>query len=91
MACQEGSDSEQESNDGVGISRKPKRARGKPQPNMNRGSDKQFADVSHSQSVASSYGCLSLLKKRRSGGKFPFLQSCLSSYLFKSIGILIHP
>lgn len=67
----EGSDSEQESNDGVGISRKPKRAHGKPQPNMNRGSEKHFVDVSHSQSVASSYGCLSLLKKRRSGENQP--------------------
>lgn len=67
----EGSDSEQESNDGVGISRKPKRARGKPQPNINRGSEKHFVDVSHSQSIASSYGCLSLLKKRRSGENQP--------------------
>lgn len=64
----EGSDSEQESNDGVGIPRKPhKRTRGKVHPNTAR----NFADVSHSQSVASSYGCLSLLKKKRSGGNQP--------------------
>ena len=67
MACQEGSDSEQESNDGVEIPRKPqKRTRGKLHPNM----AGNFSDVSHSQSVASSYGCLSLLKKKRSGGEF---------------------
>ncbi|XP_057539236.1 protein ALWAYS EARLY 3 isoform X2 [Amaranthus tricolor] len=64
----EGSDSEQESNDGVEIPRKPqKRTRGKLHPNM----AGNFSDVSHSQSVASSYGCLSLLKKKRSGGNQP--------------------
>lgn len=69
MVCQEGSDSEQESNDGVGIPRKPhKRTRGKVQPNPAR----NLSDVPQSQSVASSYGCLSLLKKKRSGGKSYF-------------------
>ncbi|XP_010667784.2 protein ALWAYS EARLY 3 isoform X2 [Beta vulgaris subsp. vulgaris] len=64
----EGTDSEQESNDGVGVPRKPhKRTRGKLHPNT----AKNISDVSHSQSVASSYGCLSLLKKRRSGGNQP--------------------
>ncbi|XP_021862140.2 protein ALWAYS EARLY 3 isoform X1 [Spinacia oleracea] len=64
----EGSDSEQESNDGVGIPRKPhKRTRGKVQPNPAR----NLSDVPQSQSVASSYGCLSLLKKKRSGGNQP--------------------
>ncbi|XP_015892697.3 protein ALWAYS EARLY 3 isoform X1 [Ziziphus jujuba] len=63
-----GSDSEQESNDGTGASHKPqKRARGQFQSNTSKGLDEHFPDVSQSQSVASSNGCLSLLKKRRSG------------------------
>ncbi|XP_030974090.1 protein ALWAYS EARLY 3 isoform X1 [Quercus lobata] len=65
-----GSDSEQESNEGAEVSRKPqKRARVKTQNNTSKGLDGNFPDVSRSQSVASSYGCLSLLKKRRSGIK----------------------
>uniref|UniRef100_A0A2N9IY91 HTH myb-type domain-containing protein n=1 Tax=Fagus sylvatica TaxID=28930 RepID=A0A2N9IY91_FAGSY len=65
-----GSDSEQESNEGAEASRKPqKRARVKIQNNTSKGLDGHFPDVSLSQSVASSYGCLSLLKKRRSGIK----------------------
>ncbi|CAK9159738.1 unnamed protein product [Ilex paraguariensis] len=65
-----GSDSEQESNDGAGTSRKPqKRARGKVQPNISKGSDGRV--LSHSQTVTSSYGCLPLLKKKRSGGSRP--------------------
>ncbi|XP_021727746.1 protein ALWAYS EARLY 3-like isoform X3 [Chenopodium quinoa] len=64
----EGSDSEQESNDGVGMPRKShKRTRGKGHPNTAR----NFSDVPHSQADASSYGCLSLLKKKRSGGNQP--------------------
>ncbi|CAL5347002.1 unnamed protein product [Camellia sinensis] len=63
----EGSDSEQESNDGIGTSRKSqKRVRGKIWPNTSKGSDGQF--LSYSQPVASSSGCLPLLKKKRSGG-----------------------
>ncbi|KAL7220650.1 hypothetical protein ACSBR2_013516 [Camellia fascicularis] len=62
----EGSDTDQESNDATVTSRKPqKRARG----NTSKGSDGRF--LSRSQPVASSSGCLSLLKKRRSGGTRP--------------------
>ncbi|CAA3020975.1 ALWAYS EARLY 3-like [Olea europaea subsp. europaea] len=65
-----GSDSEQESNDGAGSSRNPqKRARGKLQPTTSKGLDAQF--ISHSQTVAPTYGCLSVLKKKRSGGSRP--------------------
>lgn len=82
MACQEGTDSEQESNDGVGVPRKPhKRTRGKLHPNTAR----NISDVSHSQSVASSYGCLSLLKKRRSGGKSYFKYLLSSSFSLKDL------
>ncbi|GMH20039.1 hypothetical protein Nepgr_021880 [Nepenthes gracilis] len=63
-----GSDSEQESNDGVGTSRKPqKHGRAALRSGTNRGSDAHFPDISQSQTAASSYGCLSMLKKRRSG------------------------
>uniref|UniRef100_A0A5B6Z075 SANT domain-containing protein n=1 Tax=Davidia involucrata TaxID=16924 RepID=A0A5B6Z075_DAVIN len=66
----EGSDSEQESNDGTGTPRKPqKRGRSKFRPNTFKGSEGHF--LVHSQTVASSSGCLSLLKKRRSGGSRP--------------------
>lgn len=66
-----GSDSDQESNDGVGSSRKTqKRARGKVQPPpTTKAPDEQF--VPHSPITASNYGCLSLLKKKRSGGSRP--------------------
>ncbi|KAH6832949.1 DNA binding protein [Perilla frutescens var. hirtella] len=65
-----GSDSDQESNDGAGSSRKnQKRARGKVQPTTSKASDDQF--VSNSQVTAPDYGCLSLLKKKRSGGSRP--------------------
>ena len=73
MGCQGGSDSEQESNEGAEASRKPqKRARVKIQNNTSKGLDGHFPDVS-----ASSYGCLSLLKKRRSGGKKIMLVLCV--------------
>lgn len=66
----EGSDSEEESNEDAGVSRKPqKRARGKIQNNTPKELVGQFPELSRSQSFASSYGCLSLLKKRRSGIK----------------------
>ncbi|KAI3469413.1 hypothetical protein Pfo_026076 [Paulownia fortunei] len=65
-----GSDSDQESNDGVGSSRKTqKRARGKVQPTTSKASDEQF--VSLPPTIGSNYGCLSLLKKKRSGGSRP--------------------
>ncbi|KAK6146164.1 hypothetical protein DH2020_020033 [Rehmannia glutinosa] len=61
-----GSDSDQESNDGAGSSRKTqKRVRGKVQPTTSKAPEDQL--VSHTQTVASDYGCLSLLKKKRSG------------------------
>nr|GMD85305.1 protein ALWAYS EARLY 3-like [Ipomoea batatas] len=61
-----GSDSEQESNEGAGTSQKPqKRARGKVQAGTSKGSDLQ------TPTVAPNYGCLSLLKKKRSGGTRP--------------------
>ncbi|KAL6532247.1 hypothetical protein OROGR_014217 [Orobanche gracilis] len=64
------SDSDQESNDGVGSSRKAqKRARGKAYPPATKASNEQF--VSHSPTIGSSYGCMSLLKKKRSGGSRP--------------------
>lgn len=64
---QAGSDSDQESNDGAGPSRKTqKRARGKVQSTTSKASEEQF--VSHSPSIVPNYGCLSLLKKKRSGG-----------------------
>jgi hypothetical protein len=75
---QEGSDSEEESNQDAGASRKPqKRARGKIQNNTSKELVGQFPDLSQSQSFASSYGCLSLLKKRRSGGNPLSLSLCV--------------
>ncbi|KAF7144937.1 hypothetical protein RHSIM_Rhsim04G0219400 [Rhododendron simsii] len=63
----EGSDSEQESNDGIGTSQKSrKRVRNKFQTNTSLGSDGQF--VSHSQPVASGSGFLLMSKKKRSVG-----------------------
>lgn len=71
MLFQEGSDSGQESNDGTGTSRKPpKRGRGKVRPNSSKELDGHCPDLSQSPLAASSYGCLSLLKKKRSGGTF---------------------
>ncbi|XP_022851476.1 protein ALWAYS EARLY 3-like isoform X2 [Olea europaea var. sylvestris] len=65
-----GSDSEQESNDGAGSSRNSqKRARGKLQPTTSKKLDVQF--ISHSQTVSPNNGCVSVLKKKRSGGSRP--------------------
>ncbi|KAL3812853.1 hypothetical protein ACJIZ3_014121 [Penstemon smallii] len=65
-----GSDSDQESNDGAGSSRKTqKRARNKVQSTTFKALDEQI--VSQSQTPESNYGCLSLLKKKRSGGSRP--------------------
>ncbi|GER49778.1 hypothetical protein STAS_27048 [Striga asiatica] len=62
-----GSESDQESKYGVGTSKKSqKRVRGKAQRMTSKAPDDQF--VSHSQTVASDYGFLSLTKKKRSGG-----------------------
>ncbi|KAH0994839.1 hypothetical protein GBA52_018703 [Prunus armeniaca] len=61
----EGSDSERESNDALGFSRKPqKRKLGKDQLNASK-------DVFQSHSNASHEGCLSLLKRRRLDGGQP--------------------
>lgn len=63
MKWQEGSDSDQESNDASGISKKPqKRKRGK-EHNISR---------DPSQSHDSSNGCLSLLKMKRFDGTLPY-------------------
>ncbi|KAM7488190.1 hypothetical protein LguiB_025674 [Lonicera macranthoides] len=63
-------DSEQESNDGAGTSRKPqKRAPVKVQPSACKGSE--GLSLFHTQAVGSNYGGLTLLKKKRSGGTRP--------------------
>lgn len=78
MDLQAGSDSDQENNDGAGSSQKTqKRARGKVQPPTPKASDEYIA--SESPINASNYGCLSLLKKNRSGGMLE------STHLNKSI------
>ncbi|MCD7445995.1 hypothetical protein HAX54_024699 [Datura stramonium] len=60
------SDSEQESNEDAGASRKPqKRARVKIQPNISKTSELA------SPTLATTHGCLTLLKKKRSGGSRP--------------------
>lgn len=62
-----GSDSEQESNEGTGASRKPqKRSRGKLRDQPSKSLDKPLPDLLQFHSAASSYGCLSLLKRKRS-------------------------
>ncbi|XP_022973709.1 protein ALWAYS EARLY 3-like isoform X1 [Cucurbita maxima] len=67
MRFQRDSESEQESNEDSGATRKPqKRLRGKSRNNNSKGLD---AHSSQSQSLPTNYGCLSLLKKRRSGIK----------------------
>ncbi|KAH7573585.1 hypothetical protein JRO89_XS03G0176700 [Xanthoceras sorbifolium] len=63
----EGSDSEQESDEGTEASPKSqKRVGGKLQKQSTKGLDGSFPDLLQFQSAASNYGCLSLLKKRRS-------------------------
>ncbi|KAM3337589.1 protein ALWAYS EARLY 3 isoform X1 [Capsicum galapagoense] len=60
------SDSDQESNEDAGTSRKPqKRARVKVQPNVSKTSEVA------SPTLAATHGCLTLLKKKRSGGSRP--------------------
>ena len=66
MALQAITDSEQESNDGAGPSRKAQRhTEGKGQPSTTKASDGHF---SRSPTVTAGYGFQSLLKKKRSGG-----------------------
>ncbi|KAJ6832829.1 protein ALWAYS EARLY 2-like isoform X2 [Iris pallida] len=67
----EGSDSDRESNDVPRTSKKPqKRGRGKYRL-MSKGSDGHVPDLLQYQSTPASYGCLPLLKKKRSGGSRP--------------------
>lgn len=68
----EGSESERESNDEPGVSRKrQKRGRGKFKSNVSKGSDDHAPDLLRSYSIAPNYGCLPLWKKKRSGGSRP--------------------
>ena len=77
MAWQARTDSEQESNDGAGTSRKPqKRAPAKIQPSASKGSE--GLSLFHPQAVGSNYGGLTLLKKKRSGGMMMCLKLILS-------------
>ncbi|KAL8121599.1 hypothetical protein AgCh_018366 [Apium graveolens] len=65
-----GSDSEQESNEGAGTSRKfQKRSQAKVPPKTSKGFEGRL--TSSSQAMASSYDQLPLLKKKRSGGTRP--------------------
>ncbi|XP_017218646.1 protein ALWAYS EARLY 3 isoform X3 [Daucus carota subsp. sativus] len=65
-----GSDSEQESNEGAGTSRKfQKRSQAKAQPKTSKGSEGRL--TTSSQAIAPSYDYLPLLKKKRSGGTRP--------------------
>lgn len=67
----EGSDSEQESDDCAGASRKlQKRGRGKFRHSPSKGLD-GLSDLSNSLPVGSTFACLSLLNKRRPGGSRP--------------------
>ncbi|RLN05151.1 hypothetical protein C2845_PM13G21510 [Panicum miliaceum] len=66
----DGSNSDHESNDSPKTSRKPqKRGRAKFQ-SVSKTSDTRYPDQLQSQPASSSYGCLSLLKKKRSGDLF---------------------
>ncbi|KAG2584872.1 protein ALWAYS EARLY 2-like isoform X6 [Panicum virgatum] len=66
----DGSNSDHESNDSPKASRKPqKRGRAK-FPSVSKTSDTCYPDQLQSQPASSSYGCLSLLKKKRSGDHF---------------------
>lgn len=75
---QDGSNSDRESNDSPKTSRKPqKRGRAKFQ-SVSKTSDTRYPDQLQSQPASSSYGCLSLLKKKRSGGKlgYSYVHAC---------------
>ncbi|CAB4293328.1 unnamed protein product [Prunus armeniaca] len=66
-----GSDSEQENNEDAETSRKPqKHARSKLRSESSKGLEGHIPDFSESHPMASTSDCLSLLKNRRSGGKF---------------------
>lgn len=66
----DGSNSDHESNESPKTSRKPqKRGRAKLQ-SVSKTCDTRYADLLQSQPSSSNYGCLSLLKKKRSGDLF---------------------
>lgn len=68
-------------------SHKPQKcARGKFRSSPSKGLDEHFPDVSHPRSVASSNGCLSLLKKRSSGEKDFYFSVCMLVCLFLGVG-----
>jgi len=68
----DGSNSDHESNDSPKTSRKPqKRGRAKFQ-SVSKTSDTCYPDQLQSQPASSSYGCLSLLKKKRSRGNWRY-------------------
>lgn len=76
---QEGSDSDDDSNDELQTSNKPpKRARGKLHANVSKGSATSYPDLLQYQSTTSNYGCLSLLKKKRSGGILQWIKLAYS-------------
>ncbi|RZR86426.1 hypothetical protein BHM03_00013625 [Ensete ventricosum] len=80
---QEGNESDPESNDVAKASQKPqKRGRGKFRL-ISKGSDGCSLDRSQYQSASSRYGCLSLLKKKRSGGTI--FHNCFICYLAISV------
>ncbi|KAL6654226.1 hypothetical protein ACP70R_007691 [Stipagrostis hirtigluma subsp. patula] len=66
----DGSNSDRESNDSPIASRKPRKRRAKFQ-SVSKASDTRYPDLLQSQPPSSSYGCLSLLKKKHSGGNRP--------------------
>ncbi|ONK57772.1 uncharacterized protein A4U43_C09F3930 [Asparagus officinalis] len=81
----EGSDSEHESNDVARTSRRPqKRARGKYRL-MSKGPDGPCPDLLQLQSASSSYACMSLLKRKRSGGLRIWRLLILSSIKFEDV------
>uniref|UniRef100_A0A1D1ZCD6 Protein ALWAYS EARLY 3 n=1 Tax=Anthurium amnicola TaxID=1678845 RepID=A0A1D1ZCD6_9ARAE len=68
----EGTDSDNDSNDAIQTIQKPqKRVREKLRPNTSKGSEASYPDLLQYHSSTASYGCLSLLKKKRSGGSRP--------------------
>lgn len=86
---QGGSDSEQESNEDIGTSRKPqKRARVKSREQTSKGSEGPLSDRLQFQSAS---GCLSLLKKRRTGVKSLSISSLSPSVtLSLSLSVCVH-
>lgn len=67
--CQERSDSEQGSSDRAGACRKAKRTRARLPQNNSKDINRNLPDLPKSNLDISDHGCLSLLKKKRSGIK----------------------